>query len=203
MPPIHNAIKYGTDLLRSYSRAVGLGEEEEGTVRLGETLTPTLEIFTRPEWALLRGERLATGGAALAAPGAGLINQIQLFNPATSRRIAVVRWEAGSSATAVYEIRTTQVLLTLDSGIWKVVRDSRAVNPVAVIFFDNTAAAAVGTRRFQSPNVLANTPYRYDPWWVLSPGFGLTISTGAQNQALTVNFEWYERPVMPGELFTS
>lgn len=203
--PLHNAIGTNPALSRMLARVAGLSDGEDGVGRLGETLTPTINPWERPEWAVLQGELLATGGIALGAPGAGLIAQIQLFNPLASRRLITARFEAGGGALAVFEIRTAAIALPLDSGIWKGCRDSRAQpdSPVGEIWYDNTAAAAVGTRRLQSPNVLASTPYREYRWWILHPGRGLAVNTGALNQALTVNFEWRERLALPGEVATT
>ena len=70
MTTIHNAIKRGGQLLTSIGNLVGLGEGEEGTFRLGETLTPILNVWELPEAALGRGETLICGRALVAAVAA-------------------------------------------------------------------------------------------------------------------------------------
>jgi len=142
-----------------------------------------------------------TGGIGLAAPGAALMAEVQLFNPDGSNILIVVEEiEAGSATgTQLFEIRENTARLALQAGINKGPRDRRMASGAGEIWYNNANAAATGTRRYQSPAVLANTIWRYTPPWLLAKGDGMSVNPTAQNVAITVNFAYREVPVSPRE----
>lgn len=105
---LHNKLEQYPQLLKGFNVATGLLENEEGVIRLGETLTPTIDLFNgRREWALLRGEQWYARRTFIAAGGAGTNAAIGLGNPANSGFAAClvaasVTPAAGNQACSLY-----------------------------------------------------------------------------------------------------
>ena len=205
MAHVHNAIHRYASLLQGIKRAVGLDADADGTDRLGESLTPVMDVFGRPEWEYLIGTFRVMESAELAAPGVGLINKIQCFNPAASGSMVVVSevW-ASVATTATLRLRVGGTALTtlrqlqcLDTraftgGAPNVPRSAKAVlatNQDANSYDTNIAFIVA----------LANTMVSLRPMQVLSPGFGLQVQADP-NVGLTVAFLGWERQLLPGEL---
>lgn len=199
---VHNSIKYGGDLLRAYSRAVGMAEDETGVERLGETLTPVIDLWDKPEFRLLRGERPfwhQQTAAAVAAERSILV----LRNPAGSRLLAVVELaRTVQDCTIRLSSNQAQVLDTDTQGF---PRDGRLVaagpdvrSRVRFGTMSETTANA-GTTVWEM--TLANDGKRIIKLdFILSPGRDLRLAGIADNTALGGGFWWRERPALPGEL---
>ena len=67
MPELHNAIKFFGALQVAAKQALGV--DDEGIIRVGETLTPVADLW-RDEWAILRNARLWAGEITRPAGGA-------------------------------------------------------------------------------------------------------------------------------------
>lgn len=202
---IHNAVKYGTDVLRGFSRFIGLDETEEGTVRLGETLTPIIDAWKQPELAFLMGETLCAYSRNVSAV-AGQLSGVALCNPTVLRMIMVVE-EASILSTAnqdvgMFLVTDADAASNLGSSSQGNSRDRRsgALVSRAVVRYGTVVAlftasileanrkAAAETIRFQ------NVPV------ILAPGQGLLLWHFVANTFIHANFKWRERRLRPAEL---
>jgi hypothetical protein len=202
---LHNQIKYGTDFLRGFSRAFGLAEDEEGPVRLGETVTPIANLFdrNRPEWAYLRQEKIFVARLVAAAGGAGVRSEVGIFNPAGSRMITVLKWIYPETASFI----VAQPLFGLQANhtvSQAVVIDARWVPTGAVPNQARTQrtvkvlGAATPVAVMWNPTNALIQPHLFEI--VLPPNFHLVIQATADNAAIQEVLVGYERPAMPGEL---
>lgn len=209
MTAVHNAIKYGTDLLRGFSRAVGLGEDEEGVVRLGETLTPTFDLWGGEEFAFLRRERLC-GKYALQAAVAAEYSMIALVNRTGSNRLVVVdRVGVRTTAVVIASLRMAsqaEVDATLlDVAQFGIVRDRRWT-PLTT----SPTGLAMGTDAVQLGLIMedvylpaaGSTVFQVALPVILSPGHAVVVAGSVLNQALVVHYAWREHQLLPGELGT-
>jgi hypothetical protein len=206
---IHNAIKYSSPLLRAYSRVVGLGEDEEGTVRLGETLTPVLDIWSLPEWAFNRGELIGVTRVTKAAV-AGEFSIIGILCPSAARRRLVVVEKAGVVSTVaggcILELCTEAQLNALTAAAQTVgsSRDRRAGADSATQTISGSAVAqTTGGRVIDA--ALSTTggtagPFEFGLPVILPPGFALAIVGRAANELIIATFAYREREAFPGEL---
>lgn len=205
MSSLHNQIKYGTSLLRAFSRAVGLGEDEEGTVRLGETLTPTFDAWRLVDHAFLRGERIgafANGQAAVAGEKAF----IALCNPAGTRRITtvtslLVRIEA-AAIFSIGMIADATISAAEDSNGRMASRDPRNTLTLQTIFRRGAIAGGLGLTALEIARTDPNVPWRVHcavPC-VLTPGFGLVVEHTVDNATIAASWQFTERQALPGEL---
>jgi hypothetical protein len=197
MPPIHNAIKYGTDLLRAYSRFIGLGEDEEGTVRLGETLTPILDLWRHPDADILRRAYRCGQMAGVAAVAAS-IAKVQVFMPSTARAIAIIEHISLGSGTAqlLYLRSSTSIAgWTLSGGLTDFDRRSDRNSSICQIYTLNDAT----TPGFSMNGNLrpANDHIEFDhPGLVLSPGQGVIGLCNVVNTNLQFSVRIVERPLL-------
>lgn len=201
----HNALKYGTNLSRAAARAFGLGDEESGLSRLGETLQLTANLWQRPEWAYLRGERIWQVNASQGAVAAEL-SSIGVSSPTGTRLITVIERflvDPGAAVTAV-TIRTG-ANIAFDATGNPTSRDSRrqiigGLSGVQTVSFAHGQAANLGFLLGQL-RFPANTA---DKWVelgiVLTPGFFFAIEHTVVNTALNGTLVGYERQAHPGEL---
>lgn len=209
MAQLHNAIKYGTAILRGYSRAIGLDEGEEGAIRLGETITPVLDLWRLPEWAYLRADRLM-GGAFDVTSIVTEVPSALLYNPAASQLLGVVTRIMFQNITvattfllafvraavipAGFVVNNSGPLDTRDAqliaaagSVLQVAQDSEVAGTTGGINFD-TISAVIGQRHEDTQPI------------VLAPGTGLLL-TGQANAVNTIrgSFRWRERAFFPGE----
>lgn len=192
MAVLHNQLNRVTELLRGFRRAVGLVDaDQEGVSRLGETLTPVLDIWSLPEHAILREELLGWGQAAAAAGGAGTRSQIQLRNPTGSNRIAVLERVYTNGAVELGWDTTEYATLVTTSGV----RDGRSIrNCVCQVRTQNTIPAT-GVQRGQ----LNGGFMPWDDPIPFSPGVSVFVRATADNTAVSCGFVWRERTMVPGE----
>lgn len=208
MSQVHNEISRATDILRGLKLAVGLDKGEAGIERLGETLTPILNVYELAEWAFLRGEWLGVGRLALGAGGAGVRSLIQLKNPATSKRLVTVHGaSAGSATTAITPtlFRFDTDLTTLGTTIQP--RDTRLPTSALLtqVRSQNVAlpGAAVNIGRLIMEVLEAAAAHAHWPreWpLVIAPGHGFMIGPEADNQGISAMWVFSERELLPGEL---
>lgn len=211
MPPIHNALKYGTALLRGFSRALGLGEDEEGVVRLGETLTPVIDFWsaTEPQWAVLRGERLGVTRHFKAAV-AGEFGVVALVNPGPpQRRVVVVEFAAcitGVAGGVILEGATAAQVNALTGAAQQVgsSRDRRFGEDTTTQTIAGSAVAqTTGGRLIDTAlSTAAGTPGPFTVAlpYVLPPGQALAIVGRIANESVVGFFRYREREAFPGEV---
>lgn len=199
----HNAIKYGVTLSSAAANAAGGGYGDVGVSRLSETLTPVMDLWSKPEWAHLRQERLYARALLIGAVAARN-SSVELVNPAGSSVIAVL--EQIQAISTVLDVE-----LSLDTGA------AIAANPVVtrgvpldgrqtlvtpgptsrctLTTGDLAAGVAAGLLQYRFGNLdLITYPA------ILVPGSKLFVIQATQNQAFRLNLTWRERNAFPGEL---
>lgn len=205
MPHVHNALHHATSLQDAFRKAVG--EQDPGFTgieRAGETLTPTINLWERPEWARLRGETLWSLRHAQAAVAAEM-GFVGLRNPATSRSIAVIqniRVDVGAAA----RVNVTHGLISatdVDGSEDLAPRDTRfTLTGVGPLFkIHGAGIAQQGNDAFET--VVGTVAFAPEELWggrVITPGFELRIYCGTVNIALDVSMRGYVRLALAGEL---
>lgn len=204
MAQVHNALDASL-LGKAIRAALGVKDGISTIERFSETLTPTLNLWERLEWAILRGERHWTTHSQAGAV-VGELPLIGVSNPANSGLIVVVTgvmWGNPSSAE-VLQIRAG-ANVTFDATGLPQSRDTRlfAQAGLRTISFAHSDAAAQGNLVFQYLHTTVNGTARayFLPFnFVLAPGFFLGLSTTTTNRTLNGNLIGYERPAQRGEL---
>ena len=200
----HNALKYGPLISKAASIAAGGGYGEVGISRLSETLTPTIDLWSRPEWALLRGERhwmVRPSNIATVAE----FTQVGIRNPTGSRMLVVVQWiqvvpvsneKFSVKYAASSAVDATSTPNSLDT------RTSLLAG-ISTVSLANSAAAALGANLASWSRLSGDSgePLRLD--LVLSPGFDVYVGIDVTNRAIEATFRGYERMAFPGELQTN
>ena len=197
----HNAIKYGSIISNAASIAAGGGYGDVGVSRLGETLQPVIDLWRRPEWALLRGERLWAVNPSNVATAAEF-TQVGVRNPAGSGLIVVVT-DFNTSHAATNQILEMFIgaSVAVDSTSTPNARDTRLpiLTGVRTVSLATSGAARLGSR-LATFNDAAITFNFWTVNVVLSPGFDLYFGPDTVNQAVSVSIRGYERVAFPGEL---
>jgi hypothetical protein len=209
MAEIHNGIKYETGVLGALALAAGLSREESGVERLSESLTPIMNIWDLPEWAILRGELLLGRGILSPAGGAATFAGGSVLNPAGSGKIAVIT-HCTASVPAVAEIaasRDTETSINTQFGTFVTSgrRESRAASKGRCLAGFGAPATTLTGDVLYRQNVLANTVLEISELVgvVLSPGTGVFVQNALANSLIYVTFGWRERMTLPGELTAS
>jgi len=208
MPHVHNGLHHFTKEQAGYRAAVGEQDAAfTGIERAGETLTPILNIWERPEWAFPRGERLWAVSPSQSAVAAEFA-QVGIINPTGSGHICVVDWAFGfnTAATAIRIEYRLGAQVTVDASAQPMPRDPRAgliatgVGPL--ISFANSAAARIGSLLFQALSTTTGVwgPGCPPPPVVLTPGFFLALGPDTVNLGIAATLSGYVRPALPGEL---
>lgn len=198
---IHNQLTDSAELLSGIARASGLSEGD-GVIRLGETLDPTLDPWSQPEWAYLRGERLGAG-TSFAAAVAAEFGIIALGNAAGSGNIVVVESVATPTAagpSAQLEVVSDATIApTLSAQAFFVSgRDRRFGSTTGRTFLrtgtDPGNTFGVNLEQISTPDVFKNLPV------ILKPGDDLIVILQTVNLAMRVNWKWRERKAFKNEL---
>lgn len=208
MSQVHNAIRHHVALLSGYARALGESADFSGIERAGETLTPIIDLWSRPEWAILRGELL--GAMRLSQPAvAAEFGWVALVNPTGSRHIVVLEGLSASSATTLQYSVIYAVEAALAASVDAVVpgnRRDRRFDPSAAFetLIDAQRGGGAGALSGQVPETmraLASTNVvAMIPPIVIPPGHTIAVQAGTVNVELSVNFRWRERRAFPDEL---
>jgi hypothetical protein len=202
----HNAIHYGVSQIQAIAKAMGLGDEE-GVTRLGETLTPTVNLWeypARPDWAFLFGEKLCgifrTEGAT-----AGEFSAVALLNPTNSGYLGILdkaSFDQSGTNLAQLQYASEAQVATLGTSAKGNVLDRRWASTVSFfsVLSGSDASSGIGSSLEQrrSPGN-ATIDFNCLPL-VLPPGFAAVVVLILVNTGLTVNFVWRERKLLPGEL---
>src|SRR5438132_10615506 len=207
----HNELNRAVEIDHAVRVIVSETDSESKVERFSETLTPILDIWSRPEWAFLRNEVLFSVGPQTSAAVAAQSSFVQLFNPVTSTRIVVITGAAFKATvlstdvnlgvTAIVRGASFDGAVALDSrynegGLW-VGRE-----PLSASF--GALAPPFGTDLLvgQDSCLVAGQwqPFRNFPTIILSPGFGCNISNATLNSVIAVTFSGYGRPARKEEL---
>lgn len=213
---LHNAITRGNwaDALK---RALGVTKSEGGLERYGETLTPTIDLWSLPEWAQLRDEQLWAFNQTV-GPVAAEQAGVAVVNPAGSNRIVVVTAGASGVSTAGGQVAvslTTEAVVTASyalfagGGLSMPIRDVRnsqvatALRMALPQFWTGTTAGALIT--FNLRTDLTRHPVNDLQKWtslpvVLTPGFALIAESVTNNDTVTVTMAGTVRHALLGEL---
>lgn len=200
MPHIHNALHHFIRVQNGYRKAVQEADPSfNGIERAGETLTPIIDLWAEPDWALPRGavyfKRAPTTGAV-----AGRFSSFELVNPAGSGVIAVVR--------RILTInQNTEVQLELGAAICAnpiVARGSAVDSRWSTVpgqtskcsLTHGDVAAGASARQWLCMNGVDYPGL----WWVVTPGFKLFVISLVANASITGCFEWSERLASEDEL---
>jgi hypothetical protein len=181
---IHNELRYGLELLEQYSKYLGL-ERGAGVERLGETLTPVLDMWRLPELAALRREALwwVTVGQVAVALQRGIIG---ITNLAGSNLLITVDGYASSDAN----VGIGSVAQALAIGIVAFAADARdrrfgsSQSVTGVKAFAGTSAAPGATVSWD--RIIVNTIIPIQA--VLQPGSNLSIVHNVANTAFNAAF---------------
>lgn len=196
--PVHNALDRATDLIRGFRRALGILGPEGGLERMGETLTPIIDLWGNPRFTSLMGDKLQFGTATSTA-NAGFRSHVQLGPRAEGRVLVIVH---RIICAAAFEIHTQfpglvmPTLVTTTRGG----RDSRQVaDGRAQLATDNTTAVTGNLRA-----VVRVSPFIWEEPILLHTGDNVNsarvnVSPEADNTAITATFAWTVHDLLPGE----
>lgn len=207
MGTVHNELP--RDFLgKALKNALGVNDAESVIERFSETLQPTINLFERPEWSILRGELLWVVTPTQAAVGAEF-QQVGIRNPTGSGKLVVLErmfLAAVTSGQKQIEIRGRAQGAVLASAAVSN-RDLRHTKTASfqdgltTLGITNSAAARVGT---QLHGFVAGTnnewggPYELNI--VIPPGFEVFAGTATVNLATSFCFVGRERTAFPEEL---
>lgn len=201
----HNALKYGTTITRAVERVFGVDDGEQGLTRVSESLGVMADLWSRPEWALERGEVLYSRAPAT-APAVVARNSIySLVNPGGSGIIACVtkvRPLTGASMEA--QLGTGGSVAANPVVSQGIAQDSRykliGESSILTITSGDVVAGVALPQWAYTP---ASTNQLDDVTnWIILPGFKVDWINLTQNNAFRVQFQWWERKAFPGELLS-
>jgi len=205
MAEIHNAIKYGTSALNALAVVSGVSRDQSGTERVSETLQPVLDIWTLPEWAFLRDERLGAG-RGFAPAVAGENGMLALGNAAGSNAIVVIEAvSAVSSAALTIQLEVVAdslIAATLSAQAFFVAsRDRRILTQGRTFLRLGTDPGTTFGAQIEQQTVAATAfvDFKNMPV-ILKPGDDLLLIGQGNNLSISANFKWRERQALPGEL---
>lgn len=206
MASVHNAIKYATGPLEALAIASGVSRDQSGTERVSETLHPSIDIWSLPEWAFLRSERLGAGRLFAAAVG-GEFGIIALGNALGSNAIVVVEAVSANCGANTVQLEVAAdgptIAATLSAAANFIsARDRRWLATTGRVFgrTGTDPASTFGAQiEHQASTATLYVDFKSLPI-VLKPGDDVLVICQVVNVALDVNFRWRERQAQPGEL---
>lgn len=164
----------------------------------GEIIPAVILENDRPEYKFLGGEHLMTVGAQITSAVSNFA-QLQLYNPAGSGALVILEQiEFCLASAGLWGIYVTQTELAggAPTSLTTFKRDSRFGGATAAGGVANVAitthTAIVGARLFVARDAAnATNARRFE--YVLSPGYGLTLTTVNTNIDVGANIQWRER----------
>jgi len=198
MGDVPNELRRAGRITTAFLNALGM---TEGYVdRLGDTLTPTIDVWERPEWAHLRGEHRYSRNVTSAAVVARF-SSIQLINPAGSGQLIVVDRIDFPSGNP-FNIELTGGGAPTGANIVTTRGESNdgrhALGGLQSILTLSSAdtPAGVANVQWQMQAVTDRPP----PPFILVESETLFLIAAAVNQAIAVNVSWRERSFFPTEV---
>jgi len=187
-------------LIRRVGGIIGVGSMVSEAI--GE-LFPMIDVERVPgELLALMGTGLAWGRTITAAAPAEN-SRSQLFNPPNSGKIiAVTDLYVRSSADDVLEVGLLGSSIGAASAVPRY-RDSRfgtTLLPVGELRTDTNVGATPATFRFRAITTESIPLSPHNTVMVLTPGFGIVVSSGTVNLQLEISYAWRERAAEPSEL---
>jgi len=205
----HNELLRANALRRAYLDVLEVSEGDVSVERLGETLTPTLDIWSREEWSFPREEFLWTTQQFSIGAVAAQFGFQQIFNPVGSNRIVVITdfWGFCATANTAVNGQMTTTVRGATGNSSPIPRDTRwfannvgmtARDPVLVTT-GTTAAFGADVPTYQG-NSNGTMQQQAWPHVILSPGFGFVMACNAANVTCSFWMAGYSRAVRAGEL---
>jgi len=203
---IHNELRRG-GLSQALRNALQVTDAESGLERFSETLSPSIDLWSRPEWRLLRGERSYSGGVHVNANG-GNLARVALYNPADSAVLVLIDeiqvWSTNTSDFYVYVMGAGSAPTGTTIQNVSVPRDSRerltgSQTSIASLYAGNTNALTDGLA--STWNLYTGGPAQpWRPGIVLRPDSWVEFRNNAVGQNIGARFDWTERAVLLGEI---
>lgn len=205
----HNAIVQYPGLLRGYVQAVGLDETADGVTRLGETLTPVIDLFNgRREWALQRGEQWYSKREFQAAGGAGTFTSMGIGNPTGSGIVVVVEKFHCQPAAATQVLLAACAYADFAASLALAGRgypmDRRRIGnnaaSVAELREGTPAGFVAGSTEVDvaSDAVIRTMPFPNMPW-ILYAGDAIYAANQDDAAGMGITVQWYERKCVTNE----
>lgn len=210
MGGIHNELSRGT-LSRALTLAVGAARGESGLERYGETLTPVLDLWSRPEFALLRGEVLWAQLATLTAV-VGEYSGAAIINPTGSGLLVLVNGMVrGGGASFTWGIATEAALVATYAGNTFVATpiDGRKYKPglltgtatgPGIVFGSDPAPQVIASLGQVTTTALTSDERPFQFPIILRPGQAALIETANVNTGTNAAFWGWARRANVGEL---
>lgn len=205
MSEIHNALQHWPKLLTGIGSAVGLSHEQDGILRLNESITAIHDPAGRDEYSFLRDEQLWQTLMTQAAVAAQF-GFIGLRNPAGSGLICTLSgFEAFAAAIVTFEMligpTSSSGVVATQSVFGRDTRDPLFGGGIPILSLaGSTAAINVGNGPSWGASVLSNVPVvESSREWILSPGFDLRIYCNVVNTAVNVSLWGRVRKALKSE----
>ena len=217
MADIHNAIRYGTGETRGIPVITGMDASTGGLERVGETLQPVIDPYSRGEWSWPRQEHL-WGKSITSVAVVGELSFMAVTCAPGSRSIVIVDGAAcgGGATNAILcgNLRTVIAATGTLQPFSAPGRDHRLVAdpggflqqvPAVEIWIGSDPALldTAGSARYDKQDGVAanNTVQFVGGPWILKPGTGLIVQGTTVNVGLDITLFGHTRFAYPGELF--
>lgn len=187
-----------------------MSQDAEGVLRVSETITPSIDPWSQPEFAALRGEKL--GSARMVAVAVAAEFGIVAFgNAAGSGEIVVIEElavKAASTLSVVAEIiADTAIAGTLSApAFFGSPRDRRfPFSQVAGRVFTRTGTDPASTFGIQFDEITCAVASQFFPFlcctpFILRPGEDVIMVAQSPNAQLNAVVKWRARMAYNGEL---
>lgn len=197
MGSLHNGLTSNPKLQEAYRRA--LGEQSQGFSGLergSESLQPVIDLWSVPEWALLRGEVLYSRRGFIAA-GAALFSSTEFVNPAGSGILAVVYEITNQSAISFDVAVDVGPALGVVATFRGLPNDTRwpqlgEVSQCTLVTGQLAAGVAL-------PQDTLNASVRVQRPYIVAPGRKIFTIGTVVNTAMSMGFFWSERRLLANE----
>lgn len=205
MGSVHNELKRGP-WGPAASAIVGLSRDASGLERLGETLSPEIDIWSaaRPDWAIERRESLIWLNA-FAAAVAGELSCLVFDAGTDPNNLLIIDRLHVNFGTLQYRIGFDARPPAAVEDPNKDFLDLRSRTPIATIrprsrvWVDSNAATALTGPSTRYTNQVAGTTVVEGPWIVIGDNLSLIVEGGTVNTAITVSAFGRERTLLPSE----
>ncbi len=207
MGQLHNELLRAHEIRQAIKDAVESSEGDVNVERLGETLTPVIDIWSLPEWSFLREECRFTTQRDVVAAVAAQFGFYQVLNPAGSNQLVVLDgfW-ASTTANSIVAGSLTVTPRGATGTSFAVPLDGRWFDRSAAYVANLTISKGTTVGPFGDPLGLSSQttgnflPLSSWPPVILPPGVGFFISDNVLNEAMAVQITGRVRPARPGEL---
>ncbi|MGH8566961.1 MAG: hypothetical protein ACREXU_02840 [Gammaproteobacteria bacterium] len=202
MAQLHNELHRAGRIQEAFKLILGVEESDSGVERFSETLQPILDIWSRPEWAALRGERRLLAAGDQAGDGTNVPKiRLRVFGM-RPHALIVVRLTLGVELADVVRVRRQDLSADLATNVDTTDEDGRfGLNATSEVSVSRGNEAAVGNTVW-SARLSAATVYQPPLEIILVTGQALDVNSelNGLTQRLFASFQWSERRAFTGEL---